>query len=129
MGGGILFFPFSAISRILADMLLPTRTPMLVAVLGLACALAGCYDDDDDGDDGCTAESCEERCAEEHATELADCNEICGIDAKCLSSGTCKCEFLPCDHDACATWCQENEGTATGGCGAVSGNVISCDCY
>jgi len=58
----------------------------LVAWLVLVGAIltCGCFvdGDGDDSDEGCTAEICEERCTEEHAIELANCNEICGIDAK-----------------------------------------------
>ena len=97
----------------------------------LAGALvAGCDEGrDDGGQDGCTYEVCLDLCLEAHADDLESCGGICAVEAYCLSDGSCGCTFHPCHDETCQEWCQANEGLDHGGCGALSGNFLACDCW
>ena len=109
---------------------MPVRA-VLLAVAILA-PLAACGEEDgceECAETGCTPQECLELCEEEWADELAGCEDICSVDAYCLSSGICECAFRPCDDEACDEMCRQSRGEPAGACGAISGNPLSCDCY
>jgi hypothetical protein len=103
---------------------------VLVPVLAAALlAAAACDEGSDEVQGGCTYEACLELCLAAHAEDLESCGGICQVEAYCLSTGACGCTFHPCDDEACAQWCHANEGLDHGGCGALSDNILSCDCW
>jgi len=95
----------------------------LVMPFLLACP--ACDDDDDGGDGGsaCSHDMCNAWCEDQHASELDDCNEICGIEAYCTTDDECSCNFYPCHNPACDAWCQENYDVG-GAC-----DLLTCECF
>ncbi|MFO8070457.1 MAG: hypothetical protein R6V85_01165 [Polyangia bacterium] len=104
------------------------RASPAIALIAFALVACDTGDDDDVSYEQCTPESCQAACDEAYAEELASCGGICDVEAHCLSSGTCECNFLPCAPEACEDYCLE-EGYEDGGCGTLSGNPLSCDCW
>lgn len=109
----------------MADTAKRARWLLPALLIAAACDTAG----DDDGQTGCTYESCRDRCLAAYAGDLADCGGICGVESTCLTSGECRCTFYPCHEETCQEWCVANEGLDDGGCGAISGNILACDCW
>ena len=100
-----------------------------LVLLALAAAAMACDAvEDDDGQAGCTYDSCRDQCLAAYAGDLEDCGDICAVESLCLTSGECRCNFYPCHQATCEEWCVANEGLANGGCGATSGNILACDC-
>jgi hypothetical protein len=99
----------------------------VLATLLSFCACSGDNDDDDAG--GCSFEACQAICEETFAVEMDSCGGICELESYCLTTGECDCSFYPCGDNACLEWCLENTDLTQGGCGATSGNLMSCDCY
>jgi hypothetical protein len=99
-------------------------------LLAIAIAAAACEaGDDDDGQAGCTYESCAGQCLAAYADDLENCGGICAVESLCLTSGECRCAFYPCHEATCQEYCIADEGLGNGGCGAISGNILACDCW
>jgi len=106
--------------------------PVTSVALLLVASLIATACDDGGGEttwEECTYESCLAHCLEIFADDLESCGGICNVESFCLTSGQCKCSFYPCHEETCREWCLDNEDLDNGGCGAVSGNFLSCDCW
>jgi hypothetical protein len=97
-----------------------TALPLLLAI-----ACTACGGDDDDGDSGntCSPDMCYATCEQQHAEDLEECNDICGIEAHCTTDDVCSCHFYPCYNPACEAWCQDHYDVG-GAC-----DLLACECF